>query len=443
MIIITDNKESKKIDELLINEYNIPEMVLMENAARGFIEKIDTSCNKYIVVSGPGNNGADGLCIARLLKTMGKDVKLICPKNNSIHYNIAKNIGIPFITCTEECDILIDSIFGVGLSGEISDEYMKIIENVNKNRDKYKKIISVDLPTPHINPDFVVMLSSYKQEMLYNDIPCVVSDIGVPQGIYESVSNKYLVDEEYIKSIKKERNVFSNKGDFGKNLIYAKNGAALLSVAGSIKSGSGYTFLLSDANTKHANLISNPECINISDINEVESDVLAIGPALGDDDKIISIIKENIDKKMVLDADALNMLSKNEEIIEMLSENTIITPHPLEFARISKFELEEVLEYPFMCLNAFKRKFKGVILLKGKNTIITYKDKYYIINIGNSKMANAGMGDLLFGMISSYYAQGYSNIESTIYGAYLHAKYGSDLSKKHSVVNPSMILNKM
>ena len=96
-----------------------------------------------------------------------------------------------------------------------------------------------------------------------------------------------------------------------------------------------------------------------------------------------------------------------------------------------------------MCLNAFKRKFKGVILLKGKNTIITYKDKYYIINIGNSKMANAGMGDLLFGMISSYYAQGYSNINATIYGAYLHAKYGRDLSKKHNVVNPSMILNEM
>lgn len=444
MIIITDNIQSKEVDEILINEYKIPINILMENAAINVIRNIDLTKNKYIIVCGPGNNGADGLCIARQLKTLNKDVRLICPKNTNFNYNIAKKIGIPFINELENCDILIDCIFGTGISGKPEGIYQDIITSINNTEFNFK-IISVDLPTPGIKPDKVIMLSTYKEDMLNIDVEdVVVENIGVPQYLYEKVSNKYLVDNEFINSIKIKRNIYSNKGDFGKTLIIAKKGAALLAVSGCVRSGSGYTYLLSDPATYNANLMNTPECININSIDEIKNiDVIGIGPGLSIDKNIKKIILENLDKKLVLDADALNILANNKELIELLGEDCILTPHLLEFARISDFSLEDIQKYPFECLKQFKRRFKGVILLKGKNTIITYKDKYYVINIGNSKMANAGMGDLLLGMISSYYSQGYSALNAAIYAAYRHAYIGKKLSNNHEIVNPTMIINEM
>lgn len=180
MMIITDNIESKKVDEILIKEYKIPINILMENAAINVIKHVDLTKNKYIIACGPGNNGADGLCIARQLRTLNKGVRLMCLKNNDVNYDIAKNIGIPFINKLENCDILIDCIFGTGIIGQPEDVYQNIITSINSSEFNFE-IISVDLPTPGIKPDKVIMLSTYKEDMLNIDVEDIVVDLLQPK----------------------------------------------------------------------------------------------------------------------------------------------------------------------------------------------------------------------------------------------------------------------
>lgn len=436
MINVTDNIEAKKVDTLLLNEYNYTEDVLIQNAAHSLFNEIDKTVNKYIVAVGPGNNGADGLALAILLHSINKDVKIICKKNMSIYHKIALKIGIPSIEHVQSCDILIDAIFGFGFSGPIQGYYKELIDEINEKKEY--KIISIDLNTAHINSDCVLMLSTYKQTLLNSSIPKKVLKIGVNEKIYECVSNKYIVDEEYIRSIKKEKNEFCNKSDFGRVKIYAKKGAALLASRASVKSGSGYTYLISDDETRKANLSFNPECING---DTTKYDVICLGPNNGVDFDYASIIYTNLDKKIVIDADALTYISNNLEILDSLTEDCVLTPHPLEFSRISGYDLSEILEKPFEKLEEFGKKYKGTIILKGKNNIIYDGHKFYIVNIGNSKMANAGMGDLLSGMIASYLAQGYMTRDAVIYATYQQAKIGRYLSEKKDTINPTDILS--
>ncbi|WP_156286059.1 NAD(P)H-hydrate epimerase [Oceanivirga salmonicida] len=444
MINITNNEESKRIDDILINDYKIPENILMENAARSILEKLDLENNKsFLIIAGPGNNGGDGLALARLLHMKNKKVKIICSENKTIHYEICKNIGIPFITDLEPSDILIDAIFGVGIIGEVSEPYKSLIENINRNKSKFSKIISIDLPSPKLKTDKVLMLSSYKEQLLYKDIEVELCNIGVNPTLFKNVSNKFLVDKDYIESILIKKNVFSNKGDFGKVGIYAKNGAALLSVKASIRSGAGYTFLLSDAVTINGNLIYNPECINKKIENDIQCDVYAIGPSFGVNNITKEIILKYIDKNLVLDADALTIIAQNKEMIKLLNKECIISPHMLEFSRLTGENIESLTLSPFESLKRFKTHFKGIVLLKGKNNIIYDGKNYYIINIGNSKMANAGMGDTLTGMIASYKAQGYSSLNATILAVYKQAELGMRLSNKYEVINPTTLLNEM
>ena len=176
MINVTDNIEAKKVDTLLLNEYNYTEDVLIQNAAHSLFNEIDKTVNKYIVAVGPGNNGADGLALAILLHSINKDVKIICKKNMSIYHKIALKIGIPSIEHVQSCDILIDAIFGFGFSGPIKGYYKELIDEINEKKEY--KIISIDLNTAHINSDCVLMLSTYKQTLLNSSIPKKVLNRG-------------------------------------------------------------------------------------------------------------------------------------------------------------------------------------------------------------------------------------------------------------------------
>lgn len=438
MMNITNNEESKKIDKILIENLGFDENVLIQKASQALFEKIDKTKEKYLIVAGVGNNGADGISLALLLHSIGKNVKILCRENKSIYYNIAKNTGIEFVDEITDCDILIDAIFGVGIVGEIKGYFKELIDKINDNKNY--KIISIDLPSGHIKSDLVLMLSSFKEEMLNSSIDYEVCNIGIDTKLYKKASKKYLVDEEYINKIYLKKNIFSNKNDFGRVKLYAKKGAAILASLASVKCGSGYTYLVTDKDTANANLIRNPECLNI---DTEKATVISLGPNNGIDYDYKRIILENLDKKIVIDADTLTYLSNNKDLIEKLPENTILTPHPLEFSRLSGFSLQEVLTYPFRVLKAFKTNFRGTIILKGKNNIIYNGNFFYVINIGNSKMANAGMGDVLTGMISSYLAQGYDTTNAVIYACYKQAKIGRELSKFKETVNPMDIINNL
>lgn len=444
MINITNREESKKIDEFLISKYEIPETVLIENSANSILNNIYIEkYNNYIVVCGPGNNGADGLALARLLNMKNKNVKIICPYNNNINYNICKNLNLEFINEVEHTDVIIDAIFGTGLTKKIENPYKKIINDINSNKN-YQKLISIDLITEGLeNVDEVLMLSTYKEEILYKDVKQKVLDIGINREYYKNSSNKFLVDEEYINKIIKKINIFHHKGNFGKNVIVAKKGAALLATRASIKSGAGYTILLSDADTINKNIIINNEALNEKIKYKINNDTIAIGPNIGVDNKNISFITENIDKNLILDADMLTVLANNKEYIKKLNNNTIITPHYVEFCRLTGENIDSLINNPFESLKRFKNDFKGIVVLKSKNNIIYDGKNFYIVNLGNSKMARAGMGDTLLGIISSYKAQGYNSLEACILGVYVQAKIGSKLSIDNNVVTPSMLIDNL
>lgn len=444
MDIITNNIESKRIDKILIDNYNFNIDILMENAARSIVEKLLVEpYNSYLIVAGIGNNGGDGLAIARHLKMHNKKVKILCKENNTIQFKIAKSIGLEFVDKIEEVDVIIDAIFGVGFVGELDEYYEKIVNDINETNSK---VYSIDVVTKGIKADKVFMLSSYKEEMLNFEGEYIICDIGVSKDIYSDVSNKFIVDEEYINKIKPIRKKFSSKIDYGKVYIFAKKGASILSASASIKSGSGYTYLISDEDSIKANLIHNPECINYNiNSNYVieENGVIAIGPANGISEETKSNIINNLDKKMVIDADALSILAKRPDILKKLNENTVLTPHYGEIARILSENVDSLVRDPFNALIKLKIDFRGVVLLKGKNTIIYDGNNFYIINIGTSKMANAGMGDTLTGMIASYIAQGLTVLNATIYAAYRHSKIASIIGEKKEIVNPRDILKEM
>lgn len=442
MINITNNLESKEIDNILINDYGYTEEILIQMAANNLFNVIDKTKQKYLILVGPGNNGADGLALAILLHSIGKKVYIWCLKNQSIYYTICKNLKLEFIDEIKNIDIVIDALFGIGVQGKISDEYQNIIDIINSNKENGYKIISIDMVSSNLQADLVYMLSSYKEALLYSNLEVKLCKIGVNPSIYSKSSNKFLIDKEDIKKIKKEKNIFSNKSDFGRVKIYAKKGAALLATLASKKCGAGYTYLVSDEITKNANLIANPECIN-SDCDK-GIDAVVIGPNNGVDFDYKSIILANLDKNIVIDADALTYLSINKEVLNILNEKCVLTPHPLEFARLCGGSLDKILDDPFKMLEKFynKTKFKGTIVYKSKNNIITDGNKFYVVNIGNSKMANAGMGDLLTGMIASYLAQGYECVNACIYATYKQAETAMKLNYK-DVINPTDIIKEI
>ncbi|VWL85509.1 bifunctional ADP-dependent NAD(P)H-hydrate dehydratase/NAD(P)H-hydrate epimerase [Oceanivirga miroungae] len=444
MINITNNEESKNIDNILINEYKIAEIILIENAANAILNSLDLDkYESFIIACGPGNNGADGLALARLLNMKNKEVKLICPYNKTIHYDICKNLNIEFIEKVEYTDIIIDALFGTGINDEIKSPYKEIIEDINNNRHK-AKLISIDLITEGLdNVDEVLMLSSYKENMLYMDVKNRVLNIGVNKKYYKKASNKYIVDEDFIKSITKKISIFASKKDFGRNTIVAKKGAALLATRASIRCGAGYTTLLSDAVTLDKNLIINNEALNKEINYEIEEKVIAIGPNIGLEDENIEFIEKNLEKDLIIDADMITVLSKHKEYIPLLNENTILTPHYVEFCRLTGDSLDSLVSNPFEALKRFKTHFKGVVVLKGKNNIIYDGNNFYVVNLGNSKMAKAGMGDTLLGMISSYKAQGYSSLNASIIATYKQAKVGKELSEKHESISASMIIDNL
>ena len=199
MINITNNLESKEIDNILINDYGYTEEILIQMAANNLFNVIDKTKQKYLILVGPGNNGADGLALAILLHSIGKKVYIWCLKNQSIYYTICKKLKIEFINEIKNIDIVIDALFGIGVQGKISDEYQNIIDIINSNKENGYKIISIDMVSSNLQADLVYMLSSYKEALLYSNLEVKLCKIGVNPSIYSKSSNKFLIDKEDIK----------------------------------------------------------------------------------------------------------------------------------------------------------------------------------------------------------------------------------------------------
>ena len=479
----------RNIDNYCINDLGIPSIVLMENAALKVIKNIDFQKFKsFTIVCGTGNNGGDGLAVARQLFSMNMKIDVFIVGNHSMskdcfaNYNILKNIGIDIkhiITSEDminlreallENDMAIDAIFGVGLTRKIEGIYEEVIKSINKSNSY---IMAIDIPSgmkcdsfgilgTSIEANKTISFEVYKKGFLdyegekYTGT-IIVEKIGVPDYVVNKFHHKeYLTEIGDVKNIIKKRNKCAHKGDFGRITIMAGSenftGAAYISTEAAVRSGAGLVTLCTKKSILDILKSKLVEAMSMSyeDIAFEgvisNSDSIAIGPGMGNNELTLKCVKNILSKNgcpVVLDADALNVLKGNLELLKNSKRKIIITPHMGEMSRLTGVDVESLIENRIGIAVNFAKEYKVIVLLKGYNTIITDGNEVYVNSTGNSKMASGGMGDTLTGIIASFIGQGYESFKATIVSAYIHGYCGDILSKEMFCVNASHVIEKI
>lgn len=481
----------RNMDNYCIEELKIPGIVLMENAALQVVKHLQTDIdNKYCVVCGCGNNGGDGFAIARHLKALDKGVEVFLIGNSSklssdsrVNYEILKNMGIKIqkISNVEDftilrdslqhSDIIIDSVLGTGLTRNIDELYDSVISIINENS---KYIVSVDIPSgmdsstgeikgnaikAHKTVTFELYkrgFINYKSHKHTGEI--VVESIGVPKNVINLYHKKeFLTTQEDVRNIIPKRDKFSHKGSFGRVLVIAGSegytGAAYITTESAVRSGAGLVTLACNKKIQHILAAKFVEAMTFGydHVNELldavkKADVIALGPGLGSNGETLDIIKfvlNNGKGNLVIDADGINVLSQNLDVIKDSKLPIILTPHPGEMARLTDLGIEYINENRMDVAKNFAKENSVIIVLKGYNTIITDGEKVYVNPTGNSTMASGGMGDCLTGIIASLVAQGCEALEASCASVYIHGFAGDKLSKNMHNVNAEHIMEEL
>ncbi|PKM51840.1 MAG: bifunctional ADP-dependent NAD(P)H-hydrate dehydratase/NAD(P)H-hydrate epimerase [Firmicutes bacterium HGW-Firmicutes-7] len=498
MIAVT-GKEMKEIDRFTIEEIGLYGIVLMENAANEFVKELNKELdvdNSFVVIfCGLGNNGGDGFAIARLLKLRNIDVQVVLvgpleslkgdAKGN---YNILLQLDVPIkrIRCEEDLNqllgnipkhaVFVDAIFGFGCNKNIVGLYERTISFMNECPNK---IFSVDIPSG-VNADngciMGIAISAYKTItfclpkvglFLYpgatytGDV--VVVDIGIPDKAWRNKHFKHEIIEDSFKQLLPTRRVISHKGTYGKVLIIAGShnmiGAAILSARSAYRTGCGIVKIITERGHEDALFAAVPEAIvegysrdenfneAIPKINEaiIWADAILIGPGMTEDaftKRLLELVLINEDKKLIIDADGLNVLAKNMAMFNRRNENTIITPHIGEMARLTAHGVNEIMENTVEFSVAFSQKYNTVTVLKSARTIVADDHRVIINSLGNNGMATAGAGDVLAGIIVGLLAQEGKVLKAAALGVYIHSKagdYAKEQVGEHSLIASNII----
>lgn len=476
---VATSKQLKLYDQALLNSgYNIEELV---DLASDQLLKHLIDYDDIVIVSGPGNNGADGVSLALKLNAKGKKVKLyivgeferLSPANH-YYLNKAKEVAISvklldemalsdFEERASNTQVVVDAIFGFGLNSELRGVVKNIVEIINTLECD---IISVDIPTG-LNPDNgvpynicvcatkTITLTALKLAFLNEESKLytgeVVLELLSVTDLRESRGIAKLTSPSWVKYNFKERNFFGHKGDYGKILhITGCNnyrGAALLASRASVMSGSGIVSVYSTDKVIDALTTYTPECISTlrtlsfdRDVLE-DKDALLIGSGLGISkasyDLVYNVLNE-YHNPIIIDGDALTIVSQNMDWLENHQGTVILTPHIGEFKRFVDFKNEgEMVE----AAHRFVVDYDVILVLKGPNTIICNKEEMYRNPTANKAMATAGMGDVLAGIITSLVGQGYDPFKGAIIGTYLHGLCGDIIAKDEYTVIPSKLVN--
>ncbi len=469
--IVTGN-QMKCFDQYTIEKMEIPSLVLMERAGLSVFEAIKKEgfpLEKVLILCGTGNNGADGVVLARLLHLAGyrTDVCILGKPENFTkemqkQINIGKNYGISFVKsyCISEYTVIVDAIFGVGLSREIAGNLKEIIQEL---QDFHGKIVAVDIPSGICSHTGKVLGCAVKADLTvtfgYQKVgiclypgadyagKILVADIGVyndPNLLFQPEIYTYTKND--LKRIQRKQD--GNKGNFGKILLIAGSksifGAAYLSGMAAMRTGAG---MLKICTHKENKLLFScfPEAMLLcyedqEDITQelLESfrwaDVIGIGPGIGLDkqaQKLLDTVLFYGKKPLVIDADAIVMLREREEALKNYPKEVIITPHLGEFSRLTGISIEKWKENPIKITQEIAKTLSVVLVCKDARTIISNGNERIYLNLsGNDGMASAGSGDVLTGIILSFLAQGKAAQEAACLGVYLHGMAGDMAAEK-------------
>lgn len=469
MRYLPNGTQMSQADSFTIKVTGIPSLVLMERAALKTVEMmhmhgIDTS--RALVVCGSGNNGGDGFAIARLLTEEGKNARILFAGREDslseecrIQKKIAGNLGISIITeiPAEEYTVIIDAVFGVGLSRGISGKYADIIAWMNKqNCGK----VAVDIPSGVDSATGKILGTAFRADLtvamacvkagceMYPGRYCAGETVAVPIGIDpeffapdENVCITY--DRHDIPKLLPERKADSHKGSYGKVLMVTGSsgmaGAAYLSAKAAYAVGAGLVQIYTAQENRAILQQLLPEAV-ISCYQEYDEDKLArlldwadvvcIGCGLGTGETSERILRSTLNKVSVpciIDADGLNLLARETDLLEKMHTPVILTPHMKEMSRLTGYSVNELTDRRLEILRGFTEKYPAVCVLKDSRTFVKERGRHPFFNLaGNSAMAKAGAGDVLAGVITGLVAQGMQAYESAALGVYLHACGGDE-----------------
>lgn len=477
-------KEMKALDVQAQNDYAMPGILLMDNAAQAVAEAVHEALTalegeRVVIFCGGGNNGGDGLGAARWLQSYGVSVRafVVGAALDAVQGDAALELamftkagGRVEALSTEDdwvlaelaaskADVLVDALLGTGFHGELEGDVLRACELLN-NSEKY--ILAVDIPTgvnadngavceQAVRADHTVTMALVKTGLLLypgreycGDIE--LADISMPVKLVEEYkSDKYRLTDEIVRELLPLRKANAHKGDAGRVVICAGSpgytGAAALASDAAVKAGAGLVSLYTPLSSRdvlaikltevmvHGLLERMPGILGGGAASDVASsaeaaDVLAIGPGLGTSEstqEAVRTILQKITTPVVIDADALTALAGHTEILAAMQAQKVLTPHPGEMARLTGLEIAEIEADRINVAKKYAEEWQAIVVLKGAPTVIGCPNgTVYVNSTGNSSLATGGSGDVLTGIIAGLAAQEISLQEAAICGVYLH-----------------------
>lgn len=464
--------QTREADAYTIAHEPVSSLDLMERAAQALTKWVESKSGveqPLFIFCGPGNNGGDGLAVARQLHHNGYDVQVyILTTGQSPSTDFQQNrdrlpseIAVTEIFSTADfpnlpsAAIVLDGLFGSGLSRPLEGLYAQVVHHLN---DSKATVISIDIPsglfadrlTPAdsavIDADITLTFERPKLSFL---LPATGKHVGswhvLPIGLHpdflSQVSSPYhLMTEELVRAIIKPRQKFTHKGTYGHALLvggsYGKMGAITLSAQAALRAGVGLLTVQSPKVGYSILQVAAPEAMVLTDAHELHISVFAedldkyqclgIGPGLGQAEETalaLETLFRHALPPLVLDADALNLLATDRQLFRNLPAGCILTPHPKEFERLVGPATDDF--HRLQLLKAFCQEHNCYVVLKGYHTCIgTPSGDFYFNTTGNPGMATGGSGDVLTGILTGLRAQGYPPLETCQLGVYLHGLAG-------------------
>lgn len=469
-------------DNYTVQQEPIASIDLMERAARKCVEWIRVKgweSKHFQIFCGKGNNGGDGLAIGRILLNSGYKVSFCILEfgklgsedfqTNLQRLHETSGADVHFLQsetdfpALQQYHIVVDALFGSGLNKPLSGLAAQLVSHINSSN---ATVISIDLPSglfieessldnAVVEADYTLTFQCHKLGLLVQEnAPFIgevsVLDIGLhPRFLPELSMTAQLLDEAMIRKIFRPRKRFAHKGTFGHALIvggsYGKIGAVVLATKACMATGAGLTTACVPKCGYVVLQSTAPEAMTLADDEEsyltslpAEIDrfnAIGIGPGMGtkpETQKLLSFVIRRYRKPMVIDADGLNCLAQNKDLLSQLPSLSVLTPHPKEFDRLfgdHRNDFERIKK-----AIAKAKELGVVIVLKSHHTLIaTPSSEHFFNSTGNAGMAKGGSGDVLTGILTSFLAQGYSPTEAAQLGVYIHGWAGDIAAKLHSV----------
>ena len=477
----------REVDRAAIEDLGIPSLVLMENAAIGVVEamgKAFADAESAAIFCGPGNNGGDGLAVARHLAVRGWEVRVFLITGGrdltgdaAVQLGICRKAELPVLEVASgeilasaleaaaECDVIVDALFGTGLARPLEGLFAQVVEALNALP---APCVAVDLPSglagsqarpigPHVQAALTVTFAAPKVAHVFPPAAdavgeMVVTDLGIPPRLVEEVEEEtgdlHLLMGEELAELLPEREPGTHKGDYGHALIAAgspgKAGAAILAARAAVRAGAGLVTVAVPEPILQTVDLGSIESMTLSlpaggtgqiaegaagillDAAEGKA-VIALGPGLGQEPATAATIRRialECPLPLVLDADGINAFAGRAGELSGRRAETILTPHPGELGRLLGISTSTILEDRVAAARGAAEETGAIVVLKGHLSLVASGTAVFVNPTGNPGMATGGTGDVLTGLVAGLLAQGLDALDATLVAVYLHGLAG-------------------